>query len=147
MSIIYMTGMLDYCINKVMPCGEVCLTLFSLTIFFAGLVYHCVATVYGLLEMYWGDHSECIEIEMFKRITCTIYLIWFLYILLYIVVNITIYSRKKKIQSVDEQYIEMWLTYFIAYEWSAPLATSSWRSVDWPIFGGFFDGSLLASFL
>jgi hypothetical protein len=49
MSFIYMIGLLDYCINKVMPCGEVCLTLCTLTIFFAGIVYHCVATIYGLL--------------------------------------------------------------------------------------------------
>lgn len=60
MSLIYMIGLLDYCINKVMPCGEVCLTLNTLTIFLAGIAYHCVATVYGLLEMFWGSHSKCI---------------------------------------------------------------------------------------
>lgn len=107
MSLVYMIGLLDYCINKIMPCGEVCLTLNTLTIFFAGIVYHCVATVYGLLEMYWGAHSNCVEIEMFKRITCTIYLIWFLCILAYLLFNIFLYNRKRTLQTVEEQYIEM----------------------------------------
>jgi hypothetical protein len=54
MSILYMIGLLDYCINKVMPCGEVCLTLNTVLIFLAGLLYHCAATVFGLYEFIWG---------------------------------------------------------------------------------------------
>ena len=49
LSLLYMVGILDFCINKIMPCGEVCLTLNTLTIFLAGLIYHFVATIYGLL--------------------------------------------------------------------------------------------------
>ena len=53
-TVMYMVGLLDYCINKIMPCGEVCLTLNTLTVFFAGLIYHIVATVYGIVELFWG---------------------------------------------------------------------------------------------
>ena len=61
-SIMYMVGLLDYCINKVMPCGEVCLTLNTLTVFLAGLLYHFIATFYGLWELFWGESSQCVEI-------------------------------------------------------------------------------------
>jgi hypothetical protein len=44
-----MIGLLDYCLNKIMPCGEVCLTINTLTIFLAGLIYHFVATVFGVM--------------------------------------------------------------------------------------------------
>ena len=49
LSLMYMVGVLDYCINKIVPCGEVCLTLNTLTIFLTGVIYHLIATVYGVL--------------------------------------------------------------------------------------------------
>ena len=48
LTVMYMIGLLDYCINKIIPCGEVCLTLNTLTIFLAGLIYHMIATIYGV---------------------------------------------------------------------------------------------------
>jgi hypothetical protein len=63
--------------------------------------------VYGLLEMFWGQQSTCVEIEMFKRITCLIYLAWFICIVAYLTVNLIALNRRKKIQAVDEQYIEI----------------------------------------
>ena len=54
LTIMYMIGLLDYCINKIIPCGEVCLTLNTLTIFLAGLIYHIIATIYGVFQLFFG---------------------------------------------------------------------------------------------
>ena len=105
LSVLYMVGLLDYCINKIIPCGQVCLTLNTLTIFIAGILYHCMATVYGLYELVWGVSSACIELQMFKRITCWIYFSWFLFILMYVVAKCLVLFRKKEIRSVDEVYV------------------------------------------
>lgn len=78
LSILYVLGVIDYCINKICPCGEVCLTLNTLGIFLAGIIYHCVATVYGVAMLMWGRESPCIELEMFKQIAGIIYSIWVL---------------------------------------------------------------------
>ena len=107
MSIMYMVGLLDYCINKVMPCGEVCLTLNTLTIFLAGLLYHFVATIYGLYKLIWGDATPCVQLEMFKQITCGIYLAWFCFIVLYVVGKFLWGLRKKEIPAVEENYTEL----------------------------------------
>ena len=82
---LYAFGILDFCINKVCPCGEVMLTLNTLGILLAGLIYHCVATVYGLIILLNGHESECVELEMFKEITGIIYAIWLLAIILFII--------------------------------------------------------------
>lgn len=62
MSLLYMVGILDFCINRFMPCGEVCLTLQTVLIFLVGLLYHCAATVFGLIELVWGDSTACVEL-------------------------------------------------------------------------------------
>lgn len=107
LSILYMIGLLDYCINKVMPCGEVCLTLNTLTIFLAGLMYHFIATIYGLYKLIWGESSPCVEIEMFKQITCGIYFCWFSFIVIFLVVKGVVACKKKEIPSVEETYTEL----------------------------------------
>ena len=96
----YMVGLLDYCINKIIPCGEVCLTLNTLTIFLAGLVYHMIATVYGLWELGWGESSTCVELQMFKNITGWIYFCWFSFIVIYVIAKCLWLSKKKEINSV-----------------------------------------------
>lgn len=78
LSILYMLGVIDFCLNKICPCGEVCLTLNTLGIFLVGIVYHCFATLYGLVVLIDSPKSACIELEMFKRITGIIYAIWIL---------------------------------------------------------------------
>jgi hypothetical protein len=60
LSVLYMIGVVDFCFNKVIPCGEVCLTLNTLVIFIAGVVYHCLATLYGVWQLLWGSTSECV---------------------------------------------------------------------------------------
>jgi hypothetical protein len=100
LSVLYMLGILDYLINKVIPCGEVCLTLNTLTIFISGLLYHFIATIYGLYELIWGESSVCIELEMFKKITCWIYLCWFVFIVGYAVIKGLWLNRKKEVRSV-----------------------------------------------
>ena len=81
---LYVVGAIDYCINKVCPCGEVCLTLNTLGILFLGLFYHCIATIYGIWVLLLGDCSECVELEMFKQIAGIIYTIWLIGMLLFV---------------------------------------------------------------
>ena len=102
-----MLGVVDFCVNKICPCGEVCLTLNALGILFVGLLYHFVATVYGLILFVFGDHSECIELEMFKRITGLIYTIWFLAILLFI--SILFYKRyvKNRSSNINDRLLDV----------------------------------------
>ena len=90
-----------------MPCGEVCLTLNTLTIFLAGLMYHFIATIYGLYKLIWGKSSPCVEIEMFKQITCGIYFCWFSFIVIFLVVKGVVACKKKEIPSVEETYTEL----------------------------------------
>ena len=92
----YMVGLLDYCINKIMPCGEVCLTLNTLIVFLAGLLYHFLATIYGLYELGWGKTSECLELEMFKLVTGWIYFCWFSFVVLYAIGKFLWHSRKNQ---------------------------------------------------
>lgn len=60
LTILYMLGVIDYCINKICPFGEVCLTLNTLGIFLIGIIYHCIATVYGLSVLIGQPKSACI---------------------------------------------------------------------------------------
>lgn len=83
LSILYILGVIDYCINKICPCGEVCLTLNTLAVYLVGIIYHCIATVYGIIVL-TSPKSECIELEMFKRITGIIYTVWILGIALFL---------------------------------------------------------------
>lgn len=83
-----------------------CLTLNTLTIFLAGLIYHFIATIYGVLEMYLNEQSTCVSIQMFTRVTCTSYLIWIVAIVGYILVNVYRANRKKSLPTVEETYIE-----------------------------------------
>jgi hypothetical protein len=62
LTVLYMVGIIDFCFNKVIPCGEVCLTLNTLVVFVAGVLYHFVATLYGVKELIWGAKSGCIEL-------------------------------------------------------------------------------------
>lgn len=48
LSFLYCIGVIDFIVNKICPCGEVCLTLNTLGIFFIGLLYHALATTYGV---------------------------------------------------------------------------------------------------
>lgn len=107
MSVLYMIGLLDYCINKIMPCGEVCLTLNTVLIFLAGLLYHCAATVFGLYELIWGKESPCVELQMFTQITCWIYFCWVITIVLYLLVNVCYLNRRRPLPTVEENYMEM----------------------------------------
>jgi hypothetical protein len=95
-----MVGLLDFCINKVLPFGEVCLTLNTVLVFLLGLLYHCAATVFGLVELVWGESSPCVELEMFKKITCGIYFCWFITIVVYLLVNCLSLMRKKEVPAV-----------------------------------------------
>lgn len=61
-----------------MPCGEVCLTIQGLVVFGVGVGYHCVVAVYGVGQVVWGRRSQCVELEMFKRIVSLMYFVWFL---------------------------------------------------------------------
>ena len=106
-TVMYMIGLLDYCINKIMPCGEVCLTLNTLTIFFAGLIYHIVATVYGVVELFWGKENACVELVMFKKITGWIYVSWFFFVVVYVIGKWLWLSKKKEIRTVEEDYTEL----------------------------------------
>lgn len=107
MSVLYMVGVLDYCINKVMPCGEVCLTLNTVLIFLAGLLYHCAATAFGLVELFWGKESPCVALQMFTQITCWIYFCWFVTIVMYLLFNFCCLARRKEMNVVEESYMEM----------------------------------------
>jgi len=60
LSILYAIGVIDFCINKICPFGEVCLTLNTLGIFLIGIIYHCIATVYGLIVLIGQPKSNCI---------------------------------------------------------------------------------------
>ena len=62
LTILYVIGAIDYCLNKICPCGEVCLTLNTLGIFLIGLIYHCIATFYGIGVLLLGHKSNCIEL-------------------------------------------------------------------------------------
>lgn len=84
LTILYILGIIDYCINKICPCGEVCLTLNTLGIFLLGFIYHCIATVYGIGELLVGYKSKCVELEMFKLIAGIIYAIWLVGMLLFL---------------------------------------------------------------
>jgi hypothetical protein len=58
--------------------------------------------------MYYGSHSKCVEIEMFKRITCTIYLVWSVGIIVYLIFKCCFSKAgSKKLQTVDEKYVEI----------------------------------------
>lgn len=102
-----MFGIIDFCFNKIIPCGEVCLTLNTLLVFVAGVLYHCVATVYGVWEMLWGGKSQCVELEMFKKITCFIYLLWFLVIIVYLVFNCYRESLRTNLSSLNTSLVEV----------------------------------------
>ncbi len=82
------------------------MTLNTLGIFLIGIIYHFVATIYGLGLFLFGEFSNCIELEMFKRITGLIYTIWFLGIILFM--SIIIYKRKmkNKISTNNERFID-----------------------------------------
>lgn len=83
------------------------MTLNTLTIFLAGLMYHFIATGYGLYKFIWGKPSPCIEIEMFKQITSGIYLCWFSFLVVYLLAKVVMGCRKKTIPSVEETYTEL----------------------------------------
>ena len=82
LTVLYLLGVIDFCINKICPFGEVCLTLNTLGIFLVGIIYHFIATVYGIFELLFEEKSKCIELEMFKKISGMIYAIWLLGIIL-----------------------------------------------------------------
>lgn len=100
-----MLGVIDYCINKVCPFGEVCLTLNTLGIFLIGIVYHCIATVYGLAVLVGQPKSQCIELEMFKRITGIIYAVWILGIILFIVFLVCRSRLRGRYAELNERFV------------------------------------------
>ena len=57
LTLLYFCGIIDYCINKVIPCSEVCLTLNTIGIYAIGVIYHFVATLYGLYYIFFGEES------------------------------------------------------------------------------------------
>ncbi len=103
-----MLGIIDFLFNKIIPCGEVCLTINTLLIFISGVVYHFIATLYGVWELLWGGKSHCVELEMFKRITCFIYLLWFLVIIVYLLFNWYRESLRTNLASLNTSLVHGW---------------------------------------
>lgn len=106
LTILYFLGIVDFCINKICPCGEVCLTLNTLGIFLVGTFYHFVATIYGVLLYLLGNKSPCIELEMFKRITGLIYLIWFIGTCMFIGVYWHKRQQRNNISTINDRFID-----------------------------------------
>jgi hypothetical protein len=106
LSILYVLGVVDFCVNKICPCGEVCLTLNALGIFLLGIIYHCLATVYGLLVLIDQPKSVCIELEMFKQITGKIYAVWILGIALFILYIFFRSRLRNKYAELNERFLK-----------------------------------------
>lgn len=104
---LYVLGVIDFCINKVCPCGEVCLTLNTLGIFLLGIVYHFVATIYGLIVLLFGTKSPCIELEMFKQIAGIIYAIWLCGIIFFLLYHLCIRKAKSNRKILNERFISV----------------------------------------
>ena len=51
---LYFLGIIDFFVNNICKCGEVCLTLNTLGVFLVGIIYHFVATIYGLILFLFG---------------------------------------------------------------------------------------------
>lgn len=75
--------------------------------FVFGTLYHCVATIYGLEQQIFGKESHCIELQMFKDITCTIYTIWFCGITLYILAKCFCGKKRSFIIVEEGSYAEV----------------------------------------
>jgi hypothetical protein len=102
-----MFGIIDFCFNKIIPCGEVFLTVCTLLVFVSGVLYHFVATLYGSWELMWGHKSNCVEYEMFKKITCFIYLLWFFVIIVYVFFNCYRESLRTKLSTLNGSLMQV----------------------------------------
>lgn len=85
------------------------MTINTLGVFLIGIIYHFVATIYGLGLFLFGEFSNCVELEMFKRITGLIYSIWFLGIIIFMCIYIYKRKMKSKISVINERFIDAWL--------------------------------------
>jgi hypothetical protein len=75
--------------------------------FISGVVYHCIATGYGVWIMLWGVKSNCVELEMFKKITCFIYLLWVTVIIVFLVFNMYKERLKTRINNLNQNLMEL----------------------------------------
>ena len=75
-SVLYSLGAIDKCVRWMNMCGEVFLTINTLGIFVFGAIYHVVAMVYGMVQLLIRSPSECVELEIFRRVNGMIYTLW-----------------------------------------------------------------------
>jgi uncharacterized membrane protein len=78
----------------------------ALGIFLLGIIYHCLATIYGLMVLLGQPKSACIELEMFKQVTGKIYAVWIIGIALFVLYIFFRSRLRSKYAALNERFLK-----------------------------------------